>query len=79
MLLQRIRDGERANVAPPPTPVSLPDRELLRLVAEGKTNEEIGGELVIDADAVGKHVSAVLTKLQADAQAAARASRNGSL
>lgn len=81
MLLQRIRDSERARVAPPPTPLSRPDVELLRLVAEGKTNQEIGGELAIDADAVGNHVSAVLTKLQADAQAqaAARASRNGSL
>lgn len=81
MLLQRIRDGERARVAPPPIPISRPDMELLRLMAEGKTNQEIGGELTIDADAVGNHVSAVLTKLQADAhaQAAARASRNGTL
>jgi DNA-binding NarL/FixJ family response regulator len=80
MLMQRVRDGERARVAPPPRPLSRPDAELLRLVAEGKTNQEIGGELTIDADAVGSHVSAVLKKLQADAhaQAAARASRNGS-
>jgi DNA-binding NarL/FixJ family response regulator len=81
MLLQRIRDRERAKPAPPPTSLSRPDVELLRLVVEGRTNQEIGGELRIDADAVGNHVSAVLTKLQADAHAPSRRARvsDGSL
>jgi DNA-binding NarL/FixJ family response regulator len=81
MLLQRIRDGERARAATQPTPLARPEVELLRLVAEGRTDQEIAGELTIDPSTVGNHVSAVLTKLQADAhaQAAARASRNGTL
>jgi len=37
--------------------------EVLRLVARGKTNEEIAGELVIGEATVKTHVSNVLTKL----------------
>ena len=37
--------------------------EVLRLVARGKTNEEIAGELVISEATVKTHVSNVLTKL----------------
>ena len=37
--------------------------EVLRLVAKGKTNEEIAGELVIGEATVKTHVSNVLTKL----------------
>ena len=37
--------------------------EVLRLVAKGKTNEEIAGELVISEATVKTHVSNVLTKL----------------
>jgi DNA-binding NarL/FixJ family response regulator len=80
MLLRRIREGERAKVARPLAPLSQPDAELLQLVAEGRTNDEIGGALTIDPSAVGDHVWIVLSKLQADAQtqAGARPSRNGS-
>jgi DNA-binding NarL/FixJ family response regulator len=78
-LLQRIREGARAKAGPPPTSLSPPELELLLLLAEGKTKQEIGGALTIDPSTVGNRVSVVLTKLQADAQtqAAARASRNG--
>jgi DNA-binding NarL/FixJ family response regulator len=79
MLIQRIREGERARNGPPPTRLSPPELELLLLLAEGKTEQEIAGALTIDPRTVGSRVSAVLTKLQDDAQAraAARASRNG--
>jgi DNA-binding NarL/FixJ family response regulator len=79
MLLQRIRDSEWARARPRATPLSRPDVELLRLMAEGKTNQEISGALTIDPSVVGIHVSALLTKLQGDAHAhaVARGSRNG--
>ena len=38
--------------------------EVLRLVAKGKTNEEIAGELIIGEATVKTHVSSVLTKLE---------------
>jgi DNA-binding NarL/FixJ family response regulator len=81
MLLQRIRQTEWAKGPPAAAPLSRPDVELLRLVAEGKTDQEIGGALTIDPSTVDNHVSALLTKLHADAQAqsAARSSRNGSV
>jgi DNA-binding NarL/FixJ family response regulator len=81
MLLQRIRQAEWAKGPRPAAPLSRPDVELLRLVAEGKTDQEIGGALTIDPSTVDNHVSALLTKLHADAdtQAASRSSRNGSL
>jgi DNA-binding NarL/FixJ family response regulator len=37
--------------------------EVLRLVARGKTNEEIAGDLIIGEATVKTHVSNVLTKL----------------
>ena len=37
--------------------------EVLRLVAKGKTNEEIAGELIIGEATVKTHVSSMLTKL----------------
>ncbi len=81
MLLQRIRQTEWAKGPPAAAPLSRPDVELLRLVAEGKTDQEIAGALTIDPSTVDNHVSALLTKLHGDAQAqsAARSSRNGSI
>ena len=63
MLLQRIRQTEWAKGQPRPARLARPDVELLRLVAEGRTDQEIGGALTIDPKAVDNHVSAVLTKL----------------
>jgi DNA-binding NarL/FixJ family response regulator len=78
MLLRRIRDRERA--APELPPVPLTDRELqvLRLVADGKTNKEIGEELFIGDSTVKNHISSILMKLQVDnrVQAAVHAVRN---
>lgn len=50
-----------------PLPAGLTPRELevLRLVAAGRTNREIGAELFISAKTVGVHVSHVLAKLGA--------------
>ncbi len=53
--------------------------EVLRLVAAGKSNPEIGEELFISARTVTTHVSNILNKINAAnrAEAAAYASRNG--
>lgn len=69
MLLQQIRMGNRATAGLPATPLSPPDVELLRLVAEGSTDDEIGATLGIDPGDVGSQVSAVLAKLHAAARA----------
>ena len=78
MLLLRIR--ERARAEPELPPVALSDRELevLRLVADGKTNQEIGEVLFIGPSTVRNHISSILTKLQVEnrVQAAVRAVRD---
>jgi LuxR family maltose regulon positive regulatory protein len=61
----------------------LTDRELqvLRLLAAGKSNQQIAGELVVVVDTVKKHVGHILDKLEATnrTQAAARARALGLL
>lgn len=78
MLLTRIRD--RDQVAPEMPPVPLSDRELevLKLVAGGKSNQEIGEALFIESSTVRHHVSSILMKLQVDnrVQAAVHAVRS---
>jgi DNA-binding NarL/FixJ family response regulator len=78
MLLRRIRER---TAAPSNLPsISLSDRELevLKLMAEGKANVEIGEELFIGSSTVRNHISSILMKLQVDnrVQAAVRAVRN---
>jgi DNA-binding CsgD family transcriptional regulator/tetratricopeptide (TPR) repeat protein len=73
--------------APPPakvrTPFGLTSRELavLRLLAAGKTNAQIGAELYISPTTAGVHVSNILRKLGVSSrvQAAALAERAGLL
>jgi NarL family two-component system response regulator LiaR len=54
------------------------EREVLALVVEGLSNEEIADRLVISVNTVSKHVSACMSKLEATnrAQAAAQAVRH---
>ena len=51
------------------TPLSERELEVLRLVAEGHTNEEIGRQLVITTHTVISHTRHVLAKLQARSRA----------
>jgi DNA-binding NarL/FixJ family response regulator len=64
-LLDRIRDRE---VQPelPPIPLSQRELQVLRLVAQGRGEGEIGEALHIGAGAVTKHISSLLMKLQVE-------------
>lgn len=77
-LIRRIRDREAEGPALPPLPLSDREREVLKLVADGKTNHEIGAELFIGPSTARNHISSILMKLQVDnrVQAAVRAVRD---
>jgi DNA-binding NarL/FixJ family response regulator len=64
-LLDRIRDRE---VQPelPPIPLSQRELQVLRLVAQGRGESEIGEALHIGAGTVTKHISSLLMKLQVE-------------
>ncbi len=57
------------------------ERQVLRLVASGRTNSQIGGELFISAKTAGVHVTNILRKLEVTnrTHAAAVAERSGLL
>lgn len=59
----------------PPTPAGLTARELdvLRLLAAGKTNQQIAADLVISGHTAGRHVQNIYTKLGVSSRAAATA------
>jgi DNA-binding NarL/FixJ family response regulator len=78
MLLAGIRDQQRAAPELPRVPLSDREMEVLNLLAEGKTNQEIGEILVIGPSTVRNHISSILMKLQVDnrVQAAVRAVRD---
>ena len=73
--------SESQPVAAPDYPDGLTQREVevLRLIASGKTNREIGEELFISLNTVGHHVSNILNKTTSAnrTEAATYASRNG--
>jgi DNA-binding NarL/FixJ family response regulator len=80
MLLRRMRLDEPAEAAGtrPVPPLSERELQVLRLVAEGKGNQEIGEALYIGQSTVRNHISSILMKLQVEnrVQAAVRAVRD---
>ena len=74
-LIRKIRDREQAEPQMPPLPLSDRELEVLRLVADGKTNQEIGELLFIGPSTARNHISSILMKLQVDnrVQSAVRA------
>lgn len=55
--------GTRASLAPNPAVLSAREREVLSLVAAGRTNREIAEKLVISPATAERHVHSILTKL----------------
>ncbi|HEV3379238.1 MAG TPA: response regulator transcription factor [Thermoleophilaceae bacterium] len=76
MLLRRVRETEE-RPAGAPVALSPRERDVLRLVVEGRSNEKIGEGLSIDAGTARNHVSHILAKMGVDnrVQAAVRAVR----
>lgn len=70
--LERVREllGERAAPAGGLTPREI---EVLGLVAAGKTNRQIAGDLVISEKTVARHLSNIFTKVGVSSRAAATA------
>jgi DNA-binding NarL/FixJ family response regulator len=65
---------DRAGVEDVPgTELSPREREVLRLVADGRTNQEIARRLSISAHTVAHHVTSILGKLGAESRTAATA------
>lgn len=62
-----------AGVPTPAGPLSRREREILRLVASGKTNRAIAVELVLSEKTVARHVSNIFMKLQLSSRAEATA------
>jgi DNA-binding CsgD family transcriptional regulator len=69
------RTSPGASPAAPPETGGLTSRELevLRLIAQGKTNREIARELDISEKTVARHASNIFTKLDLSTRAAATA------
>jgi DNA-binding NarL/FixJ family response regulator len=56
----------RASVTHPAVKLSQRERDILRLLADGKTNDEIGTELHISGHTVRTYLRRAMTKLEAD-------------
>ena len=77
----RVRLPSRAAVPPLPSDLTKREREVLGLLAEGLSQKEIAGRLVISSKTVAAHVQHILGKLEVHsrAQAVAQAYRRGLL
>jgi DNA-binding NarL/FixJ family response regulator len=80
-LLERVREAPPRPAVPDPASASLTEREIevLRLLASGMDNAEIGKTLFISPSTVKNHISSILLKLQIEnrIQAAVYAVRSG--
>lgn len=77
-LLTRVREQAPLPAAGDPAALSAREREVLSLLAHGRSNLEIADELVISPSTVRNHISSILIKLRVDnrTQAAVRAVRS---
>ena len=73
-LLRRLRVG-----VPAQDELSIRESEIIRLIALGRSNKEIGAELVLAEKTVKNHITRIFSKIQVTArtQAAIYAIRNG--
>jgi DNA-binding NarL/FixJ family response regulator len=74
-LLRQIEDIARkqAGETPALSGLSRREAEVLRLVAEGLSNQEIADRLILSKHTVHRHVSSILAKLDLSSRAAAAA------
>lgn len=77
--LHEQRRAERIQSPPTPPPLTARERDILRLLAQGRENSAIASELVISPATVKTHVAHLLDKLDLDnrVQAAVFAVRHG--
>jgi DNA-binding NarL/FixJ family response regulator len=62
-VLERMRSANTAKAADPLDALNEHERRILVLIAEGKTNKEIAGEIFLSDKTVKNYVSSILTKL----------------
>ena len=72
-VLERLRKGKHLVMDPKLARLSPQEERILALVADGKTNKEIGGELKLAEKTVKNYVSAILSKLEVTRRAEAAA------
>ena len=80
-LLQRLVDEKTHQDGPPPVQLTPRELEVLRLLAQGQTNRQIAGQLIISAGTAKLYVERILAKLGVGdrTQAAVRAMELGLL
>jgi DNA-binding NarL/FixJ family response regulator len=62
-LVRDYLDGARLGEAPPKDPLTARELEVVKLIAEGHTTEEIAAELVLSKKTVERHRANILDKL----------------
>lgn len=67
------RTGAKADTSKPSHGLSARELQVLRLVASGKTNRAIAGELCLSEKTIDRHVSNIFSKLDVPSRAAATA------
>lgn len=72
-VLERLRKGKQLMMDPKLARLSPQEERILGLVADGKTNKEIGEELKLAEKTVKNYVSAILSKLEVSRRAEAAA------
>jgi DNA-binding CsgD family transcriptional regulator len=71
--LVRLENLTRKAISGAPAPLTAREVQVLRLIAAGKTNRAIAGELFISEKTVARHVSNIFNKLGLSSRAAATA------
>ncbi|HET6614978.1 MAG TPA: response regulator transcription factor [Dehalococcoidia bacterium] len=62
-VMERVRAGQKKKEDDPLDALNQQERKILELIAEGKTNKEIAGEVYLSDKTVKNYVSNILTKL----------------